>query len=1084
MPKILIACPHCGFSKELASDAIPRGTVKVNCPKCRQAFPLAGNVRDAAPTPPSPPAPVTPRPEQERPAPQPPVQPPAPPAPAPPAAPEPPRPARPYSVDISDIVSAAGTGDEGIPVAEPEPEPEPAPRKPAPPRHSYSVDLSAIEAELEGVPDDELEAGPKPGTGRQTAGVRPAVASASRPETGAAPRPAPKAKGTGGGLSGISEMFDSAWDIYKERAVTLLVLTLLMTLVPALVIAAGAGAAALAASLSLAVAGVVALLGVVAGLAGAFWVFAGVISAIMDDGLGIKDALDVGRFKLWPMFWVMALSAFMVIGGYLFLIIPGIVFSVWFFLAIFLLMDQDGRGVSALLASREYVRGNGWGVFGRLLLLWGLSTFAGMIPFVGPLLSFLVWPYTIICGYLIYSDLKASKGEAEFTFSTGEKAKLIATGAFGYVLIPLLITAFIFSYAAKLGVSPRDVLALSGISLPSLSGSLSGLTGGLFEKDADVRQAYAEYRKALAEGDADTLKGHIAKDKAKDLEGPMAEVGLAMLKAFVPDNVTITDSSVDGDVAKLTLSAETEGGVMKGTATMVREDGDWKLSEENWEMNVGPPSMKLKGGRGAPDVEPLADNNLAAPSMYVTGLAQQFIKDKANPPRELITLTGHEGEVTGLEFLPSGRLVSASYDDYTVRMWDVATGAELASYKMENRPTGMAATPDGNTVILSDAYQNLTFLPVMGDLFGDAAVEAAGVGSTAQVAVSPNGQLLAAASFDKTVTLWDVPHRAKLRTIETPEPMRAVDFSPSGEILAASDSTNKFTLWDLRGGEGRTYVVSKVDGRSDVGSIDISPNSKYIATGHMDSSVTIWDAKEFKELQNFYVTDASTWKVLFSPDSGLLATAHANGDVYLWNPATAVKKATLKGNPGGVRSLAFNQEGSLLATGGPDFTIKIWGYDLAAASSGMGMTSGMGGMGDMGGTMSVTPKDETPSSPDTVTAAVGPNRFGPGSTGSMMSVYIYSINYKGMVRLNGKDFYEIKGERDMNYNYSGGGTDLQYGRNVFDVDYQALPDDPWTTELRIKVYEYNFDTNKEVVFADWKVTDKGGKREFVLELTE
>ena len=35
-----IECPHCGFSKELADDAVPAGTVKANCPKCRQSFSL------------------------------------------------------------------------------------------------------------------------------------------------------------------------------------------------------------------------------------------------------------------------------------------------------------------------------------------------------------------------------------------------------------------------------------------------------------------------------------------------------------------------------------------------------------------------------------------------------------------------------------------------------------------------------------------------------------------------------------------------------------------------------------------------------------------------------------------------------------------------------------------------------------------------------------------------------------------------------------------------------------------------------------------------------------------------------------
>lgn len=35
-----IICPHCGFNKEVDQDQLPSGTISVNCPKCKQSFPL------------------------------------------------------------------------------------------------------------------------------------------------------------------------------------------------------------------------------------------------------------------------------------------------------------------------------------------------------------------------------------------------------------------------------------------------------------------------------------------------------------------------------------------------------------------------------------------------------------------------------------------------------------------------------------------------------------------------------------------------------------------------------------------------------------------------------------------------------------------------------------------------------------------------------------------------------------------------------------------------------------------------------------------------------------------------------------
>jgi len=38
---MIIQCPHCGFSKDIDPAQLPTGVTRVNCPKCKQSFPLA-----------------------------------------------------------------------------------------------------------------------------------------------------------------------------------------------------------------------------------------------------------------------------------------------------------------------------------------------------------------------------------------------------------------------------------------------------------------------------------------------------------------------------------------------------------------------------------------------------------------------------------------------------------------------------------------------------------------------------------------------------------------------------------------------------------------------------------------------------------------------------------------------------------------------------------------------------------------------------------------------------------------------------------------------------------------------------------
>jgi hypothetical protein len=91
-------------------------------------------------------------------------------------------------------------------------------------------------------------------------------------------------------------------------------------------------------------------------------------------------------------------------------------------------------------------------------------------------------------------------------------------------------------------------------------------------------------------------------------------------------------------------------------------------------------------------------------------------------------------------------------------------------------------------------------------------------------------------------------------------------------------------------------------------------------------------------------------------------------------------------------------------------------------------------------------------------------------------VYIYSLNYKGSVSVNGENVYEIKGEKDMNYNYTGDAK-FRYGKNIVDVEYASLPD-PWKVELNIKVYSRDWQSGKDDVINEWTLNDKGGRKSF------
>jgi WD40 repeat protein len=74
---------------------------------------------------------------------------------------------------------------------------------------------------------------------------------------------------------------------------------------------------------------------------------------------------------------------------------------------------------------------------------------------------------------------------------------------------------------------------------------------------------------------------------------------------------------------------------------------------------------------------------------------------------ELRTLSGHKGSVRAVAVTPDGRRVVSGSWDHTLKVWDLATGAELATMILDAPLLSVALTPDGATIIAGDSFGNL-----------------------------------------------------------------------------------------------------------------------------------------------------------------------------------------------------------------------------------------------------------------------------------------------------------------------------------------------------------------------------------------
>jgi len=380
-----------------------------------------------------------------------------------------------------------------------------------------------------------------------------------QPEPPPQPQPQPQQRPTPGTawrarparteLPDIAELFKESWQLFQRRFSTLIGLFLLSVVgfVAPVAIAVALGALlGMAAGKGAVVA--VGALGAVGSVYAGLRFFSAFLHAVADERLCLKDALARGKGMVWPLLWVGLLSGFIICGGFMLLVVPGIIFTVWFCLAQFVLVGEDSRGMGALLKSREYVRGQWFNVALRLLLVWAASLLIGAIPVAGMILGIVFLPYVTIFHYLIYRDLRAIKGEVAYDCGISDRVKWPALALLGYLILPVLLVSVL------------------GVSLLAPLGQLTSKQGGTLIPAVSALQADSAPQ---ADSGAEGYRVITFPEKAAPApEAPAAQPGLPSATGTpVPQGV---EGEEPADLSIFIYAVNYTGSV-KANGTVIRE---------------------------------------------------------------------------------------------------------------------------------------------------------------------------------------------------------------------------------------------------------------------------------------------------------------------------------------------------------------------------------------------------------------------------------------------------------------------------------------------------------------------------------
>jgi WD40 repeat protein/TPR repeat protein len=257
--------------------------------------------------------------------------------------------------------------------------------------------------------------------------------------------------------------------------------------------------------------------------------------------------------------------------------------------------------------------------------------------------------------------------------------------------------------------------------------------------------------------------------------------------------------------------------------------------------------------------------------------------------KQIAALSGHTDFVRSVAFSPDERRILTASNDWTARIWDAAGGAQLAvlSGHGEGIPSdeeggnvrSAAFSPDGQRIVTASNDKSAR---IWDAATGKQLAVLSGHDHAVRTAMfSPDGKRIVTASADQTARIWDAAEARLLDVISGHADMVwSAAFSPDGQRIVTASFDDTVRVWDAATAKPLAVLPGH---RDDVWSAAWSPDGRRIVTASVDRTARIWDAAGGAQLAVLSGHGDGVWSAAWSPDGRRIITTSADQTVRIWD---------------------------------------------------------------------------------------------------------------------------------------------------------------------------------------------------------